>query len=223
MSDTEIESEVAGFESEPLEPKKKKRGPNGRKFTQQQREEAHQKLEKALEEENRGRGKKLTRAKRAELIKDIRHGLVQMLRPADVIAACQVRHKLSYHTIAKYLRRVQQDQLKQVGFLKVQVQELCQKALVEIVKKTNGQDSARVRAIQMLDNLFDLKVVPEDTREAQQLIVEDAMTRMDQMDISQLNSFAEQLRNEGSVNADMLIPYQKEDRRQARPRKKAVR
>jgi ribonuclease HII len=168
---------------------------------------ATQTLQKAEAEERLGRGKKLTRLKRKELLASIRLGLANAMHPAAIKAACAEKYNISRHTVEKYLLLAQQESLKQVGYYRSQIQELCQKALVDIVKK-NKSESAVVRAVQMLDNIFDIRVVPEDTAESQRLIAENAMSKMDKMNPQELQQFAEHLRTGGDkLTADMLLPW----------------
>jgi hypothetical protein len=129
------------------------------------------------------------------------------MHPAAIKAACAEKYNISRHTVEKYLLLAQQESLKQVGYYRSQIQELCQKALVDIVKK-NKSESAVVRAVQMLDNIFDIRVVPEDTAESQRLIAENAMSKMDKMNPQELQQFAEHLRTGGDkLTADMLLPW----------------
>lgn len=158
-------------------------------------------------DEQLGVGKKLTRERKAELIRAIRHGLVSGMHPSNLQQACQTQFRLSRHTVQKYIGIVRSEQIKEVGFYREQIQEICQKALVAIVKKDGGNnDGAKVRAVQMLHSIFDIRVTPEDTSQTQKLIAEEAMAKMDKMSVQELTEFTDNLRSGGEkLTADMLL------------------
>jgi hypothetical protein len=189
------------------QPKKKRDRTARREVSTADKAAAAKLLGDVEEQERLGRGKKLTKLKRSELMASIRMGLANAMHPAAIRAACMQKYTLGRQTVEKYMLLVQQEQLKEVGYYRHQIQDLCQKALVEIVKK-NKSESATVRAVQMLDNIFDIRIVPEDTAEAQRLIAEDAMAKMDKMNVQQLQQFTEHLRQGGEkLTAEMLMPW----------------
>jgi hypothetical protein len=189
---------------QPIKPKKKKPP----EPTAEERAKASRQLAEVEENEKLGRGKKLTKLKRMELLANIRMGLANAMHPTAIRAACQQKFSLSRSTVEKYMVFVKQEQIKDVGFYRHQIQELCQKALVEIVKRKDASEAAIVRAVQMLDNIFDIRVVPEDTVQAQRLIAEEAMQKMDKMNVQQLQQFTEHLRQGGDkLTEEMLMPW----------------
>lgn len=152
-------------------------------------------------------GKKLTKIKRNELISDIRRGLANGMHPTTLKAACMYKFKITAQTVEKYMRDVRVEQLKESGYYKHQIQDMCQKALVEIVQKKRS-DTAVIQAVDRLDSMFDIRVQPEDTRETQDAIAQDAIARMNKMNYQELAQFAEQLRNGGDkLTAEMLMPW----------------
>ena len=176
--------------------------------TAEERAKASRQLADVEANEKLGRGKKLTKLKRQELIAAIRMGLANAMHPTAIRTACMQRFGLSRFTIEKYMVFVKQEQIKDVGFYRHQIQDLCQKALVEIVKRKDASEGAIVRAVQMLDNIFDIRVVPEDTVQAQRLIAEEAMQKMDKMNVQQLQQFTEHLRQGGDkLTEEMLMPW----------------
>ncbi len=177
-------------------------------LTPEQRLAAANKLTEVEETERLGRGKKLTKLKRAELVASIRMGLANAMHPSAIQSACMQRFAIGRHTVDKYMLFVKQEQVKEVGFYRHQIQELCQKALVDIVKRKDASEQSVVRAVQMLDNIFDIRVVPEDTVQAQRLIAEEAMEKMDKMNVQQLQQFTEHLRQGGdNLTEEMLLPW----------------
>lgn len=177
--------------------------------------------------ERLGVGKKLTRERKADLIRVIRHGLVTGIHPKALQQACCTQFKLSRHTVDKYMGVVRSEQLKEVGYYREQIQEICQKALVTIVKKEGGNnDGAKVRAVQMLHSIFDISVTPEDTTQTQKIIADEAMSKMDRMSVQELQEFADNLRHGGDkLTADMLLlaPSEYDADRPARRNAKARR
>ena len=152
------------------------------------------------------RGRTLPKEKRAELIRVIRQGLIGGMHPVTLTQACMTQFKLSRVTVHKYMQAVRQEQLKEVGYYREQIQEICQKALVTIVKDKQGQPAAVVRAVQMLHNIFDIRVTPEDTTQQKRMLAEEAMTKMDGMSIQELQEFSDQLRNGGEkLTPEMLL------------------
>lgn len=152
------------------------------------------------------RGVKLTRERRDELIRAIRNGLIGGMHPSTLAQACVTQFRLTRHTVAKYIALVRAEQLKEVGYYREQIQEICQKALVTIVRKDTNNDSAKVRAVQMLHNIFDIRVTPEDTTQAQRMFAEEAMQKMDKMTVQELQEFADNLRSGGDkLTPEMLL------------------
>lgn len=172
------------------------------------------------QKQGRGHGHKLTKLQRHDLVKFVRQGLISGMHPRTVREAIQKQYNLGRGTADRYISQVRQEQLKEVGFFKHQVQEICQKALVEIVQKS-GNDGAKVRAVQMLHNIFDIRVTPEDTKQAQQVFAQEAMQKMDSMSIQQLTEFAEAIRAGGdSLTPEMLLLGQADLEEDDRPKKR---
>lgn len=203
-----MSDEIDLEESVPAPVARSKKPAKRKKLTPEQEAYAVKQLATAEEHERLGRGKRLTRVQRSELISNIRMGLANAMHPAALRSACMQKFNLTRHTVDRYLLHVQQEQIKEVGYYRHQIQDLCQKALVEIVKKKGASEGAVVRAVQMLDNIFDIRVVPEDTAEAQRLIAEDAMAKMDKMNVQELQQFTEHLRQGGDrLTPEMLMPW----------------
>lgn len=155
-----------------------------------------------------GRGQKLTRERRAELVEVIRKGLIGGMHPLQLVQACVTQFKLHRQTVEKYLNLVRAEHLKNVGYYREQIQEICQKALVDIVKRAPDKrnDGAVVRAVHMLDSIFDIRVTPEDTSEAQRMFADEAIQKMDRMSLQQLQEFSDQLRQGGDkLTPEMLL------------------
>jgi len=206
MSVTDVTSETLPEES-------KKRG---RKKQPQPEQEIDQKL---------GRGQKLTRDRRAELVEVIRKGLIGGMHPLQLVQACVTQFKLHRQTVEKYLNIVRAEHLKNVGYYREQIQEICQKALVDIVKRAPDKrnDGAVVRAVHMLDSIFDIRVTPEDTSQAQRMFADEAIQKMDRMSLQQLQEFSEQLRQGGDkLTPEMLLltPAEMEDAPKKRKKNK---
>jgi hypothetical protein len=160
----------------------------------------------AQNSEKLGRGHKLSAETKAELIKVIRNGLINGMHPLTLKQGVMTQFKLSRMTVEKYMHAVRQEQLKEVGYYRESIQEICQKALVEIVKKPSGQPGAVVRAVQMLHNIFDIRVTPEDTSQQKKMLAEEAMAKMDSMSIQELQEFSDQLRRGGDkLTPEMLL------------------
>jgi hypothetical protein len=154
-------------------------------------------------------GRTLTKEKRAELIRVIRQGLIGGMHPVTLTQACMTQFKLSRLTVHKYMNAVRQEQLKEVGYYREQIQEICQKALVTIVQngqKGQAKPEAVVKAVVVLHNIFDIKVTPEDTTQQKKMLAEEAMAKMDGMSIQELQEFSDQLRNGGEkLTPEMLL------------------
>lgn len=169
------------------------------------------------------RGVKLTAERRNELIRSIRNGLLNGMHPTALMQACCTQFKLSSKTVRQYVQIVRSEQLKEVGYYREQIQEICQKALVTIVKKDSNNDGAKVRAVQMLHNIFDIRVTPEDTSQAQRMFAEEAMQKMDKMSVQELQEFADNLRAGGDkLTPEMLLmaPHEFDDVGGTKSRKK---
>lgn len=174
-----------------------------------------------------GRGQKLTRERRAELVEVIRKGLIGGMHPLQLVQACVTQFKLHRQTVEKYLNLVRAEHLKNVGYYREQIQEICQKALVDIVKRAPDKrnDGAVVRAVHMLDSIFDIRVTPEDTSEAQRMFADEAIQKMDRMSLQQLQEFSDQLRQGGDkLTPEMLLLSPAEmDEAPRKPKKKSRR
>lgn len=174
-----------------------------------------------------GRGQKLTRERRAELVEVIRKGLIGGMHPLQLVQACVTQFKLHRQTVEKYLNLVRAEHLKNVGYYREQIQEICQKALVDIVKRAPDKrnDGAVVRAVHMLDSIFDIRVTPEDTSEAQRMFADEAIQKMDRMSLQQLQEFSDQLRLGGDkLTPEMLLLSPAEmDEAPRKPKKKSRR
>jgi hypothetical protein len=172
--------------------------------------------------EKLGRGHKLSAEKKDELVKVIRQGLINGMHPLTLKQGVMTQFKLSRLTVEKYMHAVRQEQLKEVGYYRESIQEICQKALVEIVKKPSAQPGAVVRAVQMLHNIFDIRVTPEDTSQQKKLLAEEAMAKMDSMTIQELQEFSDQLRRGGDkLTPEMLLMTPAElDERSVRHKKR---
>lgn len=196
--------------------KPRKQQPYGERYAVTAEEQAAADAEFAEvqeKEEARGKGKKLTNLKRIELINAIRSGMANAMKPASIKAAISSKFKVSGQTVEKYLGIVRQEQIKQVGYWQHQIEELCQTALVKMVQDNGAANSEKINAIKMLDNMFDIRVKPENKLEAQRKIAEDAMARMDKMTMQELSQFTEVLRQGGGkLTAEMLQPWGDDER-----------
>jgi len=159
--------------------------------------------------EKLARGQKLTNERKADLIKFIRNGLIGGLHPSMLRQAAMTQFKLGRFTVDKYIAFVRSEQLKEVGYYREQIQEICQKALVTIVQngqKGQAKPEAVVKAVVVLHNIFDIKVTPEDTSQQKKMFAEEAMAKMDSMSIQELQEFSNQLRNGGEkLTPEMLL------------------
>ena len=149
----------------------------------------------------------LTRATRTKLIAALKDGIASGVHPESVKAGCIQKFKVSGQTAEQYLRIVQQETLKQTGDWRSQVQEITQKALMTIVQKKGGNDSNIIRACGLLDNMFDLRMKPEEDAAAESEVVNEALQRMDQMSVQELSVFAEQLRHNGLTAEALFSPW----------------
>lgn len=165
-------------------------------------------------------GKKLTNERKELLMRAIKAGLRNGLRPSAVLQGCMTQFSLTKNTVQNYLQIARSEMMESSGLWPEQVRDICEASLLEIVqRKAAGNDGAKVRAIQMLVGIFNIKVTPEDTEARQKLVAQEAMEKMDRMSVQELEEFSRTLRSGEKLTPEMLM-LTPEEIDKKRPRKK---
>lgn len=155
------------------------------------------------------RGKnKLTRAKRVELMADVKKGIANGLHPKTVKDACAKLYSVSGKTVEKYLAIAKQELIKQTGYYPTQVREVVHKLLMTVAKGENFAIGDRLRAADKLGDIFDLKVTAEDNAAAEEQVVIDQMAKIDSMSVQQLSDYMEMWRSRGMTQEILFSPWE---------------
>ena len=150
------------------------------------------------------RGKKLSRARLAEMMTLIRTEIAAGTHPNDVRVTCMNRFTVSGTVADKYLRIAKQDLIKQTGYYQVQVREVVQSLLMKIAQDKKATNSDRMRAVDKLVDLFDVKISSEDTAAAEEQIYQEQLAKIDAMDLKKLSETKELWRTRG-INVENLM------------------
>lgn len=171
-----------------------------------------------------GPGKKLTNERKELLMRAIKAGLRNGLRPSVVRQGCMTQFSLTKNTVENYMQIARGEMMDSSGLWPEQVRDICEASLLEIVqRKAAGNDGAKVRAIQMLVGIFDIKVTPEDTAARQKLVMEEALEKMDKMSVQELEEFSRNIRNCDKLTPELLLmnPDEYDKKRKRKDKKKS--
>jgi len=179
----------------PVKPKQRSERPRSKPETEQS----------GPEFDKRGQGQRLTPDQREELKKFIRHALKS--HTTSAISGMVTRQfGLSPDVARNYVKKVEAEETAQDVFTRTQLQSICQKKLVEVVNDKGTPPAAAVQAIKVLVDNFGLTTQPAEATDAEQLMVEEAIARMDKMTIQELHETRQALAAGGTaINRDMLL------------------
>jgi len=150
------------------------------------------------------RGKKLSRARQAEMMSVIRTEIAAGTHPNDVRVTCMNRFTVSGTVVDKYLRIAKQDLIKQTGYYQAQVREVVQSFLMTVAQDKKATTSDRLRAVDKLVDLFDVKITSEDTAAAEEQIYQEQLAKIDTMDLKKLSETKELWRTRGMNVEDLM-------------------
>jgi len=141
------------------------------------------KNDEAAEKKNRG----LTRAESLQMANDIRLLLLNATAPRMIVAGVVKKYGVTATTAQKALDVARREAMRTVGYYKVQIQEICQKNLVEILQDPDATRGERLAAIRQCDTMFDLRQRPEEQQEAEEEALQETMRRMEEMSWDELD------------------------------------
>lgn len=142
-------------------------------------------LQIAEKAERKGRG--LSQVQTREMHDAMRLCLVNAVMPRLIIASMVQKFGVTVPTAQKHLDVIRREALRSTGYYRVQIQEICQKNLVEILQDAGATRGDRIAAIRLAHGMFDLKQQPEEKEESEEEAVQEAMRRLDEMDDEELD------------------------------------
>ncbi|TXH55364.1 MAG: hypothetical protein E6Q97_08990 [Desulfurellales bacterium] len=139
--------------------------------------------------------------------------------PAKIIAAISVRYRISTKLATRIMDHVRDDAQRNSGYLRVQVQQIVQKLLLEVCIDRNATLQDKMRAASELGRMFDLRVPNEDSQESENAAVEGLMKRMATFDEKELAALQEQIAK-GDISVEELYDPEKEGKELAKQKRR---
>lgn len=188
-------------------PKKKREPTKEKRSTPEERAAALKQLTSGsddIPELKGGRGKRIPQETLTKLMDSMRSGIAKGMHPRAVREACVSLYGVSSQTVDTYMKIVKQDLIKQEVYFPAQIRNVVHNFLMEVAQDKSGDISHRLRAVDKLTELFDVKVTAEDKDAAEEQVFNEQVTRLKSMSLQQLYDQEEQWRTRG-MTADVLF------------------
>jgi len=137
---------------------------------------------------------------------DIRMLLLGGTIPRLICSAMVAKYSVTQTLVEKALEAARRDLVRHSGFYKEQIQDICQRTLVDVLNDGRSRPSEKIQAVKQCGELFGLKVEPEDERESEELAYLEAMRRISEMDIPDMDDLRKAFEAGSENPMDLFSP-----------------